>query len=565
MQQQMNSGGGMLGADPQKVNPEGMNELMEGVAMQQDQSQQNNQQQPNEEEQKQMMADQQQQQAQQQGVPPASPQQAQPFYSDQQQTMGVAPQPKYAEGGATPRQMQNMPDLDLINKRPGREDEQEEMPEMILAHVGGEELKELDKMQGGRRIDPETGLPIYDGLVPYIGTPEMMAIFKDMVYEVAETGELSEEKARFAAELDPIFPLTEGLPVDGPPSEHEEFPIPGEKELAEEGIDGDHELAIIPRALADMLDEIRGETVTNPKTGLPQYGFFKNIFKSIGKVAKVVGIGAAGLAALTFGGPLGLAGLGYGAKVYGDYKTNKRYAKDLRKAHEEHEAKNRALYDEEKKYQKGMVDEIEENMQAYRNAYKHQDISPYLDKILTKEEQGRGLGSDGLYQPSQQKNEYLYNPDDELINAPQQFKEGGAVHIEPLKETGIIEGPGKGQDDVIATSVPEKSYIIDASTVSDLGDGSSEAGAEVFDKFFENLRGRPSKTNHEAKEVPVYLSNDEYLIDEKDVTLLGGGDNSKGANLLKNIVKNIRKHKTSNGTGLPPKAKDLLGYFPKKG
>lgn len=152
---------------------------------------------------------------------------------------------------------------------------------------------------------------------------------------------------------------------------------------------------------------------------------------------------------------------------------------------------------------------------------------------------------------------------------PSAFKEGGhAVHVAPLKETGIIEGPGKGQDDVIATSVPESSYIIDASSVSDLGDGSSEAGAAVFDAFFEMLRNKNGIKKKidvsNATEVPVYLSNDEYLIDPSDVTLLGGGDNNRGARILKGIVKNIRKHKSSNGTGLPPKAKDITQYFPKK-
>lgn len=340
-----NNRNGMLGANPEEINPEGMNELMDGMSYEQPEEE------PVQPQGYQYQQPAQQQPAQQQQMmPPPAPTQY------QNPEMGSII-PHYAKGGQTKekRQMKNMPDLSLIDERPGYEDEQEEMPAMIVAHVSGEELKELDKMQGGRRIDPETGLPIYDGLVPFIGTPEMMAVFKDMVYEVAETGELSEEKARFAAELDPIFPLTEGLPVDAPPSEHEDFPLPGEKELAQKGIDGDHELAIIPRALADMLDEIRGETITNPNTGLPQYGLFKNMFKSIGKVAKFVGIGAAGLAAVTLGGPIGLGALALGAKTYGDYKTNKRYADDLKKSQEEYERKQREEIGKQETYHKGLV------------------------------------------------------------------------------------------------------------------------------------------------------------------------------------------------------------------
>ncbi len=544
LQQQLNSGGGMLGADPSQVAPEGMNGLMEGVAsasQQGDPNQQEQEQEGDPSQQQGMDPRQMADPSQQQQTMPQAASQPQGFYPDQQQSS--VPRPHYLEGGEIDKrqEMQHMPDLDLINQRPGQEgDPEEEMPqeegegdhaEMILAHVGANELEKLDEMQGGRRIDQETGLPIYDGLVPFIGTPELMEIFKDVVYEIAETGELSPDKSEFISQLDPLFPLAQSMDVDGPPSEHEDFAYPEEEELAHKGLAGDHELAIIPKALADMLDEIRGETSTNPKTGLPQYFWFI---------------------------PALIAAVAMGAKVWGDARNAKQTAKDMRSAHDEQEEKRRALYDEEQRYQKSMVDEIHRNVPDYR----HKPFSPGVDRVLTSSEQARGLGNDQLYQRDNRQ----YDSQQDLINTPQQFKEGGhaAVHIAPLKETGIIEGPGKGQDDVIATSVPEKSYIIDASSVSDLGDGSSEAGAEVFDNFFEELRGRPAKANHAAREVPVYLSNDEYLIDESDVTLLGGGDNNKGAKLLKSIVKNIRQHKSSNGSGLPPKAKDLVEYFPRK-
>lgn len=219
--------------------------------------------------------------------------------------------------------------------------------------------------------------------------------------------------------------------------------------------------------------------------------------------------------------------------------------------------------------------------QQRRRVILPRSLTPHIDQFFTHKELASEMSDqdvlnqlemrDNIEQNVFDENEddvdQDYEDDEDDENMPQQFREGGAVHVAPLKETGIIEGPGKGQDDVIATSVPEKSYIIDASSVSDLGDGSSEAGAAVFDAFFKNLRrqhGIDEGAHNNAQEVPVYLSNDEYLIDESDVTLLGGGDNNKGAKLLKAFVKNIRKHKNSNGLELPPKAKSIEQYFPKK-
>ncbi len=312
-----NNRDGALGANPDRINPEGMNELMDGMSYEQP-----------EEEPAQPQGHQYQQPAQQQPVqqqqmtPPPAPTQY------QNPEMGSII-PHYAKGGQTKekRKMKNMPDLSLIDQRPGYEGEQEDS-EMIVAHVGANELKKLDEMQGGRRIDDETGLPIYDGLVPFIGTPELMEIFKDVVYEIAETGTLSPDKAEFISQLDPLFPLANKLPVDGPPSEHEDFAYPEEEELAEKGLAGDHELALIPRALADMLDEIRGETSTNPKTGLPQYFWF--IPALIGAVA-------------------------LGAKVWGDYKSQAQYAKDLKKSQEEYERKQKEEIEKQETYHKGLV------------------------------------------------------------------------------------------------------------------------------------------------------------------------------------------------------------------
>lgn len=51
-----------------------------------------------------------------------------------------------------------------------------------------------------------------------------------------------------------------------------------------------------------------------------------------------------------------------------------------------------------------------------------------------------------------------------------------------------VGGPGTGQSDDIPTMLSDGEYVIDADTVSALGDGSSKAGAEVLDKFRQEIR-----------------------------------------------------------------------------
>ena len=129
---------------------------------------------------------------------------------------------------------------------------------------------------------------------------------------------------------------------------------------------------------------------------------------------------------------------------------------------------------------------------------------------------------------------------------------------------GLVKGPGKGQADKIKTSVPEGSYIIDATSVSMLGDGSSEAGAHALE---EGIREARKKAPHAASKrraggnLPVYLSNDEYAIAPHDVAAFGDGNEDRGAYILKGMVKELRSHKNSNGDRLPPRAKDVWKYI----
>jgi hypothetical protein len=138
----------------------------------------------------------------------------------------------------------------------------------------------------------------------------------------------------------------------------------------------------------------------------------------------------------------------------------------------------------------------------------------------------------------------------------------------------LIKGPGKGQQDKIKTTVPENCYIIDASATGMFGDGSSDAGAKVLKEFEEQIKDRfpkrkaaeiYQKTDVSSRQLPVYLSDSEYKFDPVTVTMLGNGSNTKGAAMLKGMVKNLRAHKSIRGGGLPPKAKSPWSYIQARG
>jgi len=155
-----------------------------------------------------------------------------------------------------------------------------------------------------------------------------------------------------------------------------------------------------------------------------------------------------------------------------------------------------------------------------------------------------------------------------LYEGEQGYAKGGLVRS--YNKGTLVKGPGKGQADEIKTSVPSGSYFIDASSTSMFGDGSTKAGGNVLRQFEEHIRRKFPK--HLMKDVekivsktsemmPVWLSDGEYKFDPITVTALGKGSNEKGASILKDMVNNLRKHKSSKGSGLPPKAKHPSYYI----
>lgn len=103
----------------------------------------------------------------------------------------------------------------------------------------------------------------------------------------------------------------------------------------------------------------------------------------------------------------------------------------------------------------------------------------------------------------------------------------------------FLRGNTKGQDDEIRMPLEEGGYVLDASTMSDLGDGNSEAGNSVID---------------------AWLSDGERLLSKNDVKTIGHGDHATGVKKLNKMRKSLRKHKRGGETKLPPKAKPIDEY-----
>lgn len=359
----MNNRGGMLGANPAIVNPDGMEDMMEEASYDHPEEEIEEEQAPegNQNQYAQQVTAQPQQMQQHQMMPAPQPM---PYQNPE--TGSIIPH--YATGGHTTTRrntMQNMPDLDLINQRPGydmyeddNDMEESSEPEMILAHLSPTEMHELDEMQGGRIIDEFWNCPSYKGCIPFIGTPEILAIFKDVVEEIIETGELSPEKQAFVAELDPIFPLAGQIPVDGP-SSYRENGLPQDLQtVAHEGINGDTTIALIPKSLSNLLDEMRGSPSANPVTKLPQY----------------------------FWGALLIGGIGAAMKYFGDKSSqNSAYKKALeqqRRIQEDYERRQKEEIEKEKIHQRHLLDRMNHETRTFsENLY---NPTKAIDDVLKK-------------------------------------------------------------------------------------------------------------------------------------------------------------------------------------
>jgi len=87
---------------------------------------------------------------------------------------------------------------------------------------------------------------------------------------------------------------------------------------------------------------------------------------------------------------------------------------------------------------------------------------------------------------------------------------GGQVHggLGALRASRYVSGPDSGQADTVPARLSDGEYVIDAATVSDLGDGNNEAGARQLDALRHRVarhKGRRQVVPPPARPVERYL------------------------------------------------------------
>lgn len=79
------------------------------------------------------------------------------------------------------------------------------------------------------------------------------------------------------------------------------------------------------------------------------------------------------------------------------------------------------------------------------------------------------------------------------------------------RASGHVQGAGTGRSDEIDAKLSNGEYVMDAETVSLLGDGSTEAGAKRLDELRKNLRSHKGKALAKGKFSPAAKKPEQYL------------------------------------------------------
>jgi len=148
---------------------------------------------------------------------------------------------------------------------------------------------------------------------------------------------------------------------------------------------------------------------------------------------------------------------------------------------------------------------------------------------------------------------------------PEKYQAAAPHGHKPEFITGITGyyacGGGTGQSDDIPAMLHDGDYVMDAETVSALGDGSSKAGMHVLEGFRSQI---PHKSAPGGNPVPAKIADGEYVFPAAFVSALGRGDNKRGSEILDGLREKLRAHKRGAPLDkIPPKAKSPLDYIQK--
>lgn len=146
--------------------------------------------------------------------------------------------------------------------------------------------------------------------------------------------------------------------------------------------------------------------------------------------------------------------------------------------------------------------------------------------------------------------------------------------------SGPVIGATGGREDAKPISVRSGSFVIPADVVSGIGGGNTLAGLSTFEKMFKtgpygmalakpaasaprNMSFSSSKTTTKfadggmpQAEVPIQISDGEYVVSPEQVAAIGNGDVDQGHAILDKLVLQLRRQNIKTLASLPPPARD---------
>lgn len=134
---------------------------------------------------------------------------------------------------------------------------------------------------------------------------------------------------------------------------------------------------------------------------------------------------------------------------------------------------------------------------------------------------------------------------------PAAFVQGGFIHSEI-----------PGRTDLLPTSLPPGSHILPADTLSGIGQGNSQAGAKMMRQAVDYslkqhapgngmARGGAQHGHKDKESSPVILAGGEMILTPDEVAAIGGGDATKGHDILDKMILDVRKKTAAKLRRLP--------------
>jgi len=197
-----------------------------------------------------------------------------------------------------------------------------------------------------------------------------------------------------------------------------------------------------------------------------------------------------------------------------------------------------------------------------------------LQQIMAENNSALRNNPENAYRPPERRYRKVHMPPEDYSatthpewnyfeEGPAPYKRGGHVKAKKVYGRaigGYIDGHSGGQTDDVPATIPQGAYVMDATTVSLLGDGNSRHGAVKIKKFEDKfLKSGITKEIHPSRNIKAKISDGEYVLSKHMVTNLGNGDNQKGSKILDKMRKKLREQKGVK-TFLPPKSKDIMHY-----